>query len=316
MHLMLYKYFAYGIPIISSIELPAFVEYSDEINAKPIYVSKGKAPETLQTYALEEKPFSTFNETELIYAVPSVARYYVRNGEQIIIEPLEGNWSEILLYFYSNCLAAALLQRDLIPFHVSGVFINENQVLLFAAPSRTGKSTTSVMLQQKGYAPFTDDTAVLSVEEGKCFAQASYPMIRLWQNSIAQQTVLEENTKQNIRTDIEIDKYGFTFHQQFVTGKVEVAGIVFLEAEGIEIKIERLKTKPTIEHLGNNIYRKQWLNGMKKQILQFKQLTSIVNAIPTWIATRPKTQATFESFADAIEQQIIEQINHYEFTSK
>jgi hypothetical protein len=314
--LMTYKYFAYGIPIISSVELPAFVEYSDEKNANPIYVSQGKTPETLQTPALEEKPFSTFNENELLYAVPNVARYYVRNGEEIIIESLEGEWSEILLFFYSNCMAAALFQRNLIPFHVSGIFVNENKVLLFAAPSRTGKSTTSVMLQQKGYAPFTDDTAVLSIEDGKCFAQASYPMIRLWQNSITKQTILEENTKQSIRTDIEIDKYGFAFHQQFVSGKVEVVGIVFLEAEGIEIKVERLKTKPTIEHLGNNIYRKQWLIGMKKQVLQFKQLTSIVNAVPTWMASRPKTQPTFETFSDAIEQQIIEPINNYEFADK
>lgn len=313
---MTYKYLAYGIPIISSVELPAFVECSDEINTKPIYVSQGKTPETLQEPALEEKPFSIFNENELLYAVPNVARYYVRNGEEIIIESLEGNWSEILLFFYSNCMAAALFQRELIPFHVSGVFIREDKVLLFAAPSRTGKSTTSVMLQQKGYAPFTDDTAILYVEDGKCFAHASYPMIRLWQNSITQQTILEENTKQSIRTNIEIDKYGFAFHQQFVTEKVEVAGIVFLEAEGNEIQVQKNKLNVAIQHLGNNIYRKQWLNGMKKQVLQFKQLTSIVNVVPTWNATRPKTQATFESFADAIEQQIIEQINHYELAGK
>lgn len=307
---MTYKYLAYGIPIISSVEFPAFVECYDKINAKPIYVSQGKVPETLRETALEEKPFSVFNENELLYAVPNVARYYVRNGEEIIIEPLEGDWSEILLFFYSNCMAAALFQRNLIPFHVSGVFINENKVLLFAAPSRTGKSTTSVMLQQKGYAPFTDDTAILCVEDGKCFAQASYPMIRLWQNSITQQTVFEGNSKQCIRTDIEIDKYGFMFHHQFVPEKVEVVGIVFLEAEGNEILIKKNKLNLAIQHLGNNIYRKQWLNGMKKQALQFKQLTSIVNAVPTWIASRPKAQATFESFADAIEQQVIEQINN------
>jgi len=310
------KYLAYGIPIISSVELPAFVEYSDEIITKPIYISQGKVPNTLQNPALEEKPFSSFNENELLYTLPNVARYYVRNGEQIIIESLEGDWSEILLFFYSNCMAAALFQRDLIPFHVSGVFVNENKVLLFAAPSRTGKSTTSVMLQQKGYAPFTDDTAVLYVVDGKCFAQASYPMIRLWQNSITQQTVLAENKKQSIITNIEIDKYGFVFHQQFVTEKVEVAGIVFLEEEGNEIQIQKNKLNLAIEHLGNNIYRKQWINGMKKHILQFKQLTSIMNAVPTWHATRPKAQATFESFADAIEQQIIEQINNYELADK
>ncbi|MCU0482224.1 MAG: type III pantothenate kinase, partial [Anaerolineae bacterium] len=62
------------------------------------------------------------------------------------------------------------------------------------------------------------------------------------------------------------------------------------------------KPSIAIQQLGNNIYRKQWLNGMKKQVLQFKQLTGIVNAIPTWQAYRPKGQATFERFAEMIER--------------
>jgi hypothetical protein len=313
---MIFKYLAYGIPVISSIELPAFVKCSDEILIEPIRVSEGKLPERLQSPALEETPFVTFNQNELFLEIPDVARFYVRNGVEIIISPLGGDWNEILLHFYSSCIIAALFQRDLVPFHVSGIFVKKNQVLLFAAPSRTGKSTTSVMLHQKGYDLFTDDSALLSIEDGKCFAQASYPMIRLWQNSIAQQTVLEENTKQIYRQDVEIDKYGFTFHQKFVTNKVEVVGIVFLQAEGSEINIEKNKLNIALKHLGNNIYRKQWLSGMKKQALQFNLLTNIVNTVPTWIATRPKNEATFESFSDALEQQIIHTINNYEFADQ
>ena len=298
-------YIAYGIPIRSSIELPAFVPFSEHSEIPSIHVSEGKTPENLENPPTTTKPFATFNENEFLYTVPDVARYYVRQGRQIIIEPLGGDWSEILLIFYSNCLAATLFQRNIIPFHVSGVFVEANKVLLFAAPSRTGKSTTAVMLQEKGYAPFTDDTAVLYVENGKCYAQASYPMIRLWQNSIANQSVLEEHEKQPIRTDMEMDKYGFFFHDAFVQHKVEVAGIVFLEEEGSDIQIMSYKPATAMQYLGNNIYRKQWLNGMKKQMLQFTQLTSIAGCTPAWKATRPKGQNTFQTFADALEEQII-----------
>jgi hypothetical protein len=306
---MTYKYLAYGIPIISSIELTALIENITVFDGQPIYVSEGKVPYILEKPALETKPFSVFNENELIFAVPEIARYYVRDGKEVIIERINGDWSEVLLHFYANCMAAVLFQRNLIPFHVSGVFVNEEKVLLFAAPSRTGKSTTSVMLQQKGYPLFTDDTAILTVENEKCYAQASYPMIRLWQNTIEKQQVLHEADKFELCYDIELDKYGFMFHEQFVSNKVEVAGIVFLDAEGNEMKTEKLKPSVAIQQLGNNIYRKQWLNGMKKQVIQFKQLTSIVNSIPSWIAHRPKGQATFESFAEMIEDQIISSIN-------
>lgn len=313
---MTYKYLAYGIPIISSIELTALIKDIEVFDKQPINVHEGKVPESLEKPPLETKLFAVYNENELLYTVPDVARYYVRDGKDIIIERTNGDWSEVLLFFYSNCLAAALFQRNLIPFHVSGVFVEDGKILLFAAPSRTGKSTTSVMLQQRGYAPFTDDTAILTIENGKCYAQASYPMIRLWQNTIKEQQVLHETQKFELRSDLGLDKYGFMFHKQFVSDKVEVVGIVFLDAEGDEMKTEGLKPSITIQQLGNNIYRKKWLNGMKKQVIQFKQLTSIVNTIPAWQAFRPKGQATFESFVEMIEDQIINPINKKELITQ
>ena len=160
---MTYHYLTYGIPLVSSIELPAFVPLTEESEIRPIRVSEGKVPDQLQNEPTEIKPFSTYNQHEFLYNIPDVARYYVRNGDEIMIEPHGNNREDVLLYFYSNCMAAALIQRNLLPFHVSGIFIDDNRVLLFAAPSRTGKSTTSVMLQQKGYQPFTDDTAIMMV---------------------------------------------------------------------------------------------------------------------------------------------------------
>ena len=305
---MPYQYQAYGIPIVSDIELPALCFSDENSTAKPINVERGIVPDLLQSVSLEEKPFTTLNVHEFRYEMPNMAKYYVANGEQVIIEPLCENWEEILLYFYANCMAAILFQRGLIPFHVSGVFVDEQSVLLFAAPSRTGKSTTALMLQQRGYAPFTDDTAVLTVEEGVCYAQASYPMMRLWQNTIEQQTLLAEVDKMPVWADAEIDKYGFHFHEQFVSQKVRVAGIVFLEEARTEITIETLKPIQTIQLLGNNIYRGHWLNGMKKGRIQFELLTKICHNLKSYKATRPQGTATFDTFAETIEKHIINQL--------
>jgi hypothetical protein len=300
---MPYQYQAYGIPIVSDMELPALSSTDQWLTATPINVSCGRVADVLQQLPNEQKPFSTFNEQEFRYELPNVARYYIAQGTQIVIEPLCDNWDEILLHFYANCLAAALFQRNLIPFHVSGVFTEPNKVLLFAAPSRTGKSTTALMLQQKGFAPFTDDTALLTVENGVCYATASYPMARLWQNTIELQTIYAEADKQHIFA--EIDKYGFSFHDQFSTQKVEVQAIVFLEEAGTDIKIEPLRATQAMQNLGANIYRGQWLAGMKKQHLQFRQLTGIAQILPAYKATRPRNQDTFEAFAEAIEKAIL-----------
>lgn len=303
---MKYTYQAYGIAISSEIELKALFP-TNNITENAVNVSVGNVPNALKNTPLQEKPFTTFNENEFIYRLPNIANYYVTDGNNIIIEPLCEDWNEVLLYFYANCLAAILYQRNLIPFHVSGIFVEENatrKVLLFAAPSRTGKSTTAVMMQQRGYAPFCDDTALLSVENGKCFAQASYPMIRLWQNSIDQQNVLNETGMHSIMGE-NIDKFAFYFHEQFSTEKVEIAGIVFLEEAGDAITIKNITPANTMQLLGNNIYRGEWISHMKKGKLQFEMLQKLAKIMPAHKAIRPKGVNSFEAFAEVIDAEIM-----------
>ena len=145
---MPYQYQAYGISVVSDIELPALLGIEGELDTKSIFVTQGVVNDALQNIPFGQNALSTFNDHEFRHEIPNVAKYYVANGKQVIVEPLCNNWDEILLYFYSNCMAAILFQRNMIPFHVSGVFVDKNKVLLFAAPSRTGKSTTALMLQQ------------------------------------------------------------------------------------------------------------------------------------------------------------------------
>lgn len=299
-------YQAYGIPIVAEMELPALTAAPLSADALPITVKTGNVPAELAQLPLVQNAFVAFNQQEWLYQIPQVASYYVQNGAEITIEPLSNNWEQILLYFYSNCLAVALFQHNLLPFHASGVLLPDGRVLLLAAPSRTGKSTTALKLQERGYAPFTDDTAVLTVENGKCYAGASYPMARLWQSTIAQQTVYADHQKQLLYA--ETDKYGFSFHDDFINHKMEVAGVVFLEATGNEITVQKLSPVQALPFLAKNIYRAHWFDQMNKSVLKFQYLTSIAQTVPTYQATRPQGLPTFETFAEAIETHIIRSI--------
>ena len=130
-------------------------------------------------------------------------------------------------------------------------------------------------------------------------------MMRLWQNTLEEQTILVEANKKPLWANPAIKKYGFHFHEQFVSQKVQVTGIVFLEEAGTEITIERLTPIQNMQLLMMNIYRGQWLNGMKKGKLQFELLSKICLHLKAYKATRPKDKATFEAFAEAIEREII-----------
>ncbi|NVJ87807.1 MAG: hypothetical protein HWE15_16000 [Algoriphagus sp.] len=298
-----FYYKVYGLVCESQVELPALlpVEKISNIDFKVRVVETIPA---FQIPAIFQEEGLSYNESEFYLEMPEIAQYLVQNGKTIYIKALTKDWDSILLFFYSNCLGALLFQKNLIPFHVSGVVNKEGKVWLFAAPSQTGKSTTALKLKEKGFEIFTDDTALIFVKEGKSWAIPSYPMIRAWKSTLDRQKVYKESDGSRIRE--EFDKYGILYHQDFSDEPREILGVIFLEEKGTEIRVEKLSQMQGLEFLGHNVYRGYWIEGMNKQILQFQVLTSIARNSSFWKASRPENQDTFESFYKAIVDQIME----------
>jgi hypothetical protein len=294
---MTYHYLAFGIPVISEIELPALFPLKESQNLdNPIYVRLGKTPYQLVEKGQNADSCALCNATEMLYTIPDKIRLYISNGNQITIEPIDSDYTTNLIYFYSNGLAAALYQRDIIPFHVSGVFTQPDKVALFAAPSGTGKSTLAVKLQELGLQPFTDDTAILFMKNGKCYAQASYPMIRLWEQTLDQQTLLNTANKQKIFDDGDRDKFGFSFHKQFATAPVEVEKIIFLSKEGTEMRLSAIGKMEAFKALSDNVYRNHWIPVIQKSKLQFSLIGQILNNTPCFLALRVKDVNSVSEF--------------------
>lgn len=306
---MFHRYQAYQIPIISELELSALAKYQDQsLVAEPIFVKVGELPLMEAKSLLFNKSTLAYNEHQFYFEIEGIARYFIQNGNEIIIEPISQNLELVLTYFYTNCLAVALFQRNLIPFHVSGVFVEPHKVLLFAASSGIGKTTTALKLSERGYPFFTDDTALIETNQQKCYATASYPMLKLWQSTLNKQNLLDESKKQPIYEASGREKFSYFFHEKFENKPVEVVGIVFLEQQGVDIKIEKLNSMQSLPQLITNIYRVNWLNAMNKQKLQFESLMSIVQKIPAWKATRPASVPSFDNFAQIIDNEIIKKI--------
>ena len=60
--------------------------------------------------------------------------------------------------------------------------------------------------------------------------------------------------------------------------------------------------------LNQNIYRMGWVVGMNKQRLSFELTSAISQNLPAFKATRPESVATFEEFANAVDQQILKRL--------
>lgn len=305
----MFNYLAFGMQIRAGFEIPGLYPSSLSEPENIVHVELGKVPESIQNEVLEIKPFSIFNENEFIFHIPEIAKYYITYGDNVVIEPLTDDFEQVLFYFYTGVLATVLFQKNILPLHVSGILLKNNTVLLFAGHQRAGKSTTSIMLQNKGYLPFTDDTAVLEVKDGICFAQASYPIIRAAEKTLEKQLVYSE---EEISPLNKLGyKFGINFHEKFIEHPLPVSGIVFLSEEGDEVSISTMKAAEAIKYLKFNIYRKQWVSGMKKDMLEFKTISNIAQSqVQFFSAKRPLEVDSFETFALAIEEQIISQIGN------
>ena len=291
-----FNYKVFGLPIESEIELKALLSNNvngsegsptfAESDEEHITVTIGSASEPFTREASYDGGWYRFNQQEFCYDMPNVVRFLVRNGNKIIVEPLCDDWNQILLFFYSNAIAAVMFQRGLTPFHVSGVLDKSGRVWLFSAASQVGKSTTALMLKERGYQLFTDDTALLEIIEGKAKAIASYPMVRIWSQTLEKQQVFDDKEAYQIREGM--DKYGILFHDVFEQSPVEIAGLIFLNNQTDEMKIEELTPIEAFPRLRQNVYRNNWVSKMGMDASIYSLISHILTRVPAYMAYRPK----------------------------
>ncbi len=306
---MSFIYQSFGLTLLSEIVFPElFMPMPAEGLVPDVTIRVGKTPEQ-ESVSGTKTLFSAYNAAEFWFVSPDIARYYVKDGKEIIIESLGGSEEEIRLFFLSNALGALLYQRNLIPLHASGIITASGDVCLFTAPSRTGKSTLLYMLMQMGYRPFTDDVCVLQPDrkdgaDPVFYAIASYPMMKLWGETLMKFEAAAPAAQRKLRPDV--DKYGVDFHPAFFTDKAKVKGVIVLEEDqkGNEIGIEKLSAIEAFKAVEKNAYRRQWVDGMGKSVTYFSHVASLVNHVPVYLAKRPAQQDTIRSFAEAVHQMI------------
>lgn len=295
----MHRYRIFGLMVESELELDALIPFNDyNFEIEPIKVTFGSAEQPFDENPVTEFVDCKFNNREFYFCVPDVVRFRVTDGCKIIIEPLCEDWGKMLLFFYSNAIAAVLLQRGLIPFHVSGVLDASGRAWLLAAPSKTGKSTTALMLKERGFELFTDDTALLEIIDKKPMAVASYPMVRVWSQTLEKQQVFDDSLAYQMRAGI--DKYGIHFHETFKHEPVEIAGIMFLNDKTDKLRIEQVSSINAFKFLRENVYRSNWVTQMGLETKIYATISGILSKVPTYVAYRPQNQLSFDVYADLI----------------
>ena len=298
----MFHYWAYGLRIASEIELPELLPHKAEQVDCEIRV--GEVPEKLTGPEIIDKGKIQISPSEFLLDLPN-CRYYARAGKEITLDIKDRSDEKSLrLFLLTNGLAAILHQRNKVLLH-AGAIHTEKGLVVICGQSGAGKSTTLQYLRQHGYKVFADDVLVLEKSDNATIkAFASYPVLKLWDDSFEKLGIETVSDEQKLREHV--SKYRLSIQEEFSTASQPIHALFQLQ------KDEEIQ-EPIIKHLQGfeafnavhlQLYRTAQLNTPVKNELAFTLINKLIEKAEVYQITRPSSINTLEKIKWLIENQI------------
>lgn len=285
---MHYSYWGFGLKILSEIEFPELLPFKF-ISPPNITFRIGKVPEEMIGNTFSGTSLSyTINENELLFEGKDVAHYYTSNGEEVVIAPIQPveDWRGIRLHVLASVMASVLQQKKRLPLHASAL-LHKNSLILITGDSGAGKSTSVAGLMKRGHTIFSDDVTVLEKKDDQILAQASYPMIKLWDDTmIKMDHALFVDRSFKVREDL--DKFGVFFHESFDMNKYPSSKIFILKKGEVDvIKNEKISGAEAFKEVYKQIYRPMLMVGNDQLSNAFSLISLLTDNCEVIRITRP-----------------------------
>jgi len=291
------QYTSYGLTIQSPIPLPELVPLIDrpESAGADVVIRIGQVNKDGLDEGKQLGPFLWVNHNTLWLRVPDVARFLVRDGHEIVIDPEPGiDKDSIRVFLLGSAFGALLFQRGYLVMHGNAIRIGD-QCLICVGHSGAGKSTLAAGFMQRGYEILADD--VVPVNED-CHALPGFPRIKLWQDAADK---LRIDTRELRRIRPEMEKYNRPVLNQFANKPLPVRWIYILGSHhAAEIKLEAIRGLHRFQPLRNNTYRVRFLDGMSLKAEHLKLCGKLAGKIHLSRVTRPEQGFELDALMDRI----------------
>lgn len=300
----MYYYWAYGLEIQSEMEFPEMLPHKAE--TFNLSIRFGRVPLTINGEDFLKKGRLFISPTEYLLHLP-ICSYYVKEGKEIIIELQPGaDDKSVRLFLLTNAMAAVLHQRNKVALH-SGAVIFQDGLFLICGESGAGKSTTISALQQKGYRVFADDVVVLEKnKDGQAIAYASYPIIKLWEDSIEKLGMGGINEETKLREHVA--KYRRHFHEDFTRQAMPIRQVFILKKDGAvaEPQKKHLIGVQAFMELQAQLYRSSQYSSSEMKAVLFNSISALAGKIPIQIIHRPVEGNSIEKVITLIQDSFTE----------
>jgi hypothetical protein len=279
----MYYYWAYGMHIRSELEVPEMLPFRG--SDTDLYIRLGKAPDAIPDPPLKVIGSMQMSAKHYRLELP-ICTYYVREGQEITID-IKSNADDksVRLFLLANAMAAALHQRQQVALH-AGAVVTDRGLVVVSGHSGAGKSTTISALRQKGFAAFADDVVIVSQQADKVIGTASYPIVKLWGDSIEKLQLGERNEEKRIREHV--PKYVNSFHEEFSKEPLIIREIFFIEkiAGNQTPEAKPLSGIQAFSYLKEGLYQTSQANTPEYAQYLFQLLSTVAEKVPITLISR------------------------------
>jgi energy-coupling factor transporter ATP-binding protein EcfA2 len=293
----MHTYIGFGLHIDSDLEFPELMPAGPA--EADIRIERANLAGELSQGRDTGRVFSDWSPESFMLHIPSVGYYVARKGEKILVDPYPGaDMNSFRLYLLSIAMTALLAQKKMVLLHASAIILDE-ELVLFMGQSGAGKSSMAAELHRNGYLVYSDDVCVLLPPiEGvnKTFTVSSYPMMKLWRDTI--HAIGDEQYTEQHRIWPEEEKYGQFFHESFQVKPMPVSRVFILNPveEEISYGARQLKGMDAFQALAKNTYRSHFIQDMDLQKLHFASVSNLARYAVVTELSRSTSNSDIGSF--------------------
>ena len=295
-------YSAYGLNIRSQIQLPELLTNDQaDVSEINVHIRIGRVSQDGLEDGTQVAPGLWVSQSKLWFQVPDVARFQVRDGQEITIDPAPGIDEESLrLFLLGSAFGALLIQRGHLVLHGNAIRIGD-QCMVCVGDSGAGKSTLAAGFMQRGFDILADD--VVPVDRD-CSALPGFPRIKLWQDAADR---LKIDTKSLRRIRPKLEKFSYPLFNQFAQQPLPIRWVCILQSHSetqtlLEPIVGLQKFPPLLE----NTYRMVFSQGMDLNANHLQLCGKLAGRIRLIRITRPEQGFELDTLIDCILSDIAE----------
>ncbi len=295
----MHSYRICGLSVASDIVLPGLIAGKPD-SFPEVTIRHGAVPQALPEASMFGPTWQIAGK-QFLLSVPNVARFLLKDGDQIVFAPeSEASVEDIPIFVLGTVFGILLHQREQIVLHASAVEVN-GKAIVFCGASGAGKSTIAAALAERGYRLLTDDVCAITFPSNA--APIVHPdgrQLKLWAQAI-EKLELEEIRGQRIRGSLE----KFYVEPRAVTTEALPLGAVYALQEALPsdaLGIERPNVVDCALLLRWHAYRPLLVARLEQKEHYFRAAAQITDKSGIFRLTRPFDFAVLPDVVSWLEQ--------------